>query len=237
VTHGGGRGGFEVIAPEATGRVCALPENPNSMAEQLRALRLAITDWVVKNTPPPDSRYPTLAAGDLAPPVHNAMGFPAIAGAPLPDNLINPLSDYDFGSQFRYTDLSGFIEKQPPAIRGTIPLLVPRTNSDGNEASGIPSVLHQAPLGTYLGWNVAKSGYLQGRGCGFQGGVIPFSRTKAERLSRDDPRPSLEERYGSHEAYVSRVRDAARRMVQQRFLLPDDAERVIREAEASRVLQ
>jgi hypothetical protein len=116
-------------------------------------------------------------------------------------------------------------------------MLVPKTDADGNEVSGIPSVLHQAPLGTYLGWNVTASGYYKGRACGFAGGLIPFAKTKEQRLASGDPRPSLEERYGTHERYVERVREAAKRLVQQRFLLPDDAERLIREAEASEVLR
>lgn len=237
VTHGGGRGGFQVIAPGSTGRGCELPDNPNSTAEAMRALRVALTDWVVKSAPPPDSRYPTLRAGELAPPVHGAMGFPVIPGVPLPDDLINALPIYDFGTSFQYNDLSGSISIQPPIIRGTVPQLAPKTDVDGNEVGGIPSVLHQAPLGTYLGWNVTASGYLKGRGCGFSGGFIPFARTKAEREAAGDPRLSLEERYGTHEAYVARVRDAAKRLVAQRFLLLDDADRLIREAEASAVLR
>jgi hypothetical protein len=237
VTHNGGRGGFQLIAPTSAGGGCELPSNPNSMAEGLRALRLALTDWVVKNTPPPDSRYPTLAAGQLVRPAHEAMHFPAIPGAPLPDNLINALPDYDFGSTFKYNDLSGAIAIQPPAVRQIIPLLVPKTDEDGNEVGGIPSPLHQAPLGTYLGWNVTASGYNKGRGCGFAGGFIPFARTKEERLAAGDPRPSLEERYGTHEKYVARVREAAQRLVRQRFLLQGDADRIVREAEASAVLR
>jgi len=237
VTHGGGRGGFQVIEPGAAGRGCALPDNPNSTAETMRALRLALTDWVVKNVAPPDSRYPTLAAGQLVPPTHAAMGFPVIPGEPLPDNLINALPNYDFGAAFRYNDLSGSISVQPPPIRGTIPMLVPKTDADGNEVSGIPSVLQQAPLGTYLGWNVTASGYLKGRGCGFSGSFIPFARTAEQRLASGDPRPSLEERYGTHEAYVSKVQAAARALVEQRFLLKDDADRIVREADASAVLK
>lgn len=237
VTHGGGRGGFQVIAPGTAGRGCALPDNPNSTAESMRALRQALTDWVVKNTPPPASSYPTLAAGELVAPSHGAMGFPVIPGFPLPDNLINALPIYDFGTSFHYNDLSGTISIQPPVIRGAIPMLVPRTDADGNEVGGVPSVLHQAPLGTYLGWNVTASGYLKGRGCGFSGGFIPFARTKTEREANGDPRPSLEEHYGSHEAYVARVRDAAKRLMERRFLLQDDADRLIREAEASAVLR
>jgi hypothetical protein len=52
-----------------------------------------------------------------------------------------------------------------------------------------------------------------------------------------DPRPSLEERYGTHEAYVAKVRAATARLVRDRFLMPDDAERLVREAEASNVLR
>lgn len=236
VTHGGGRGGFHPLAPGTEGTSCALPDNPNPMGESLRALRVALTDWVVRNTPPPASRYPTLAAGQLVNPNHVSMGFPVIPGVPLPDNLINGLPDYDFGGAFRYPDLSGAIIAQPPVIRGTIPLLVPRTDSDGNEPVGVASVQHQVPLGTYLGWNVTKAGYYKGRGCGFQGGFIPFAKTKQDRMASGDPRLSLEERYGSHEAYVRKVRQTARRMVEEHFLLPDDADRLTREAEASDVL-
>ena len=235
VTHGGGRGGFETET--RAGRGCALQDNPNSTAETMRALRLALTDWVVKGATPPPSRYPTLAAGELVAPVHGAMGFPAIPGAPLPDGMINPFWVYDFGPGLAYNDLSGAIAMQPPVVRGFVPMLVPRTDEDGNEEGGVASVWHQAPLGTYLGWNVTASGYLKGRGCGFAGGFLPFARTKAERAASGDPRRSLEERYGTHEGYVAKVKESARRLVAERFLLADDAERIVREAEASGVLR
>ena len=32
-----------------------------------------------------------------------------IPGVPLPDGVINPLYDYDFGPQFHYNDLAGVI--------------------------------------------------------------------------------------------------------------------------------
>ena len=235
VTHGGGRGGFSTAA--APGRDCVLADNPNPSSDTMRALRRALTDWVVKGVAPFQSRYPTLAAGELVKPGHTAMGFPVIPGVPMPDHLINALPDYDFGPGFRYGDLSGAIAVQPPTIRGFIPLLVPKTDADGNEVGGIPSVLHQAPLGTYTGWNVTASGYWKGRGCGFAGGFIPFARTRAERMAAGDPRLSLEERYGTHEAYVTKVRTAARRLVGQRFLLPEDADRLVREAESSDILR
>jgi hypothetical protein len=237
VTHGGGRGGFRITSRISGGAGCELPNNSNSTTEMMRALRLALTAWVVDDTAPPESRFPTLAHGDLVPPDHRAMGYPVIPGLPLPDNLINVLPNYDFGSIFTYADLSGAISIQPPRTLGVVPQVVPRTDSDGNETSGIPSVFQQVPLGTYLGWNVTASGYLRGRGCGFAGGFIPFAKTKQERLATGDPRPSLEERYGTHEAFVAHVRDASRHLVEERFLLQEDADRFVREAEASDVLR
>jgi len=54
---------------------------------------------------------------------------------------------------------------------------------------------------------------------------LPFAKTKAERLAKGDPRPSLEERYGSHAAYVQRVSEVVRELLQARLLLPEDAPR------------
>ena len=114
---------------------------------------------------------------------------------------------------------------------------MPKVNADGNEVGGVPTVLHQAPLGTYLGWNVARGGFFKGHNAGFAGGFIPFARTRAERTDAGDPRPSLEERHRDHAGYAAAVKAAAERLAKQRFLLPDDAARLVREAEASDVLR
>ena len=176
-THGGGRGSFSTD-PIAAPTVCDLSGNPNPESESMRALIVALTNWVTKNSEPPPSVYPRLDRGELVRPEHNAMGFPLIPGAPLPDNMINALPDYDFGKDFKYSDLSGVMTMQPPAIKRFFPLLVPKVDADGNENSGVASHLLQAPLGTYLGWNVTRSGFYKGRGCGFAGGFIPFAKTK-----------------------------------------------------------
>ena len=236
VSHGGGRGGFDANPPRPAAG-CQLPANPNPSSETLRALTLALIDWVVKGTPPPPSQYPRLDRGELAAPTQAALGFPAIPGAPLPDGLINPMYEYDFGRAFHYNDLSGVTGMQPPPIRQVLPSLVPRVDDDGNETSGVGSVLHQAPLGTYLGWNVVAEGFSKGTSCGQTGGYIPFAKTKTERLAAGDPRLSLEERYGTHEKFVASVRAAAARLVRDRFLLREDADRLIAEADRSAVLK
>lgn len=234
VTHGGGRGGFALTSGGAPG--CTLPANPNPASDTYNALFDALVQWVTHDVPPPPSSYPTLAAGDLVAPTAAAMGFPTIPGQPLPDGHLNTLLQYDFGASFNAADLSGAIDLQPPHVVRALPSLVPRTDADGNEIAGIRSVLMQAPLGTYLGWNVTAEGFEAGQGCGFQGGYIPFATTKIERLARKDPRLSLEERYGTHANYVARVKAAADRLVSERYLLPEDADRIVHEAQTSNVL-
>jgi hypothetical protein len=236
VTHGGGPGGFSTAAPRPPNR-CELPANPNPSSDTLRALMVALVDWVAKGAAPPPSQYPRLDQNQLTLPTQAAMGFPIVPGVPLPDGNINPLYDYDFGAGFHYNDLSGVIAMEPPAIKQVLVSLVPKVDADGNETTGVASVLHQAPLGTYVGWNVFAEGYSKGRNCGLVGGYIPFAKTKEERTAAGDPRPSLEERYHNHAGYVAVVQTAAKKLVEQRFLLADDADRLVREAEASDVLR
>lgn len=130
---------------------------------------------------PPPSRYPTIAGGDLVSPTLHAIGWPTIPNAPSPDGKFNQFFDYNSGRSFDYRDLSGVLNRQPPASRETIPPLVPRVDKDGNEASGVPSVQLLVPLGAYTGWNEAAAGFERGGGSGFFGGSIPFARTEAER--------------------------------------------------------
>ena len=172
----------------------------------------ALIGWVTKGTPMPPSRYPTIADGTLVPDTSAAMGFPAIPGKPSPENLVHPLLDYDLGSRFNYQDASGVLT-QAAAGQADAAAAGAKVDADGNEMAGVKSPLQMAPLGTYTGWNVMASGPFKGQMCLFAspvGGFIPFAKTKAERLASGDPRPSLEERYRTHDGYVAAVSAAAR---------------------------
>jgi hypothetical protein len=74
-------------------------------------------------------------------------------------------------------------------------------------------------------------------GCESDGQHIPFKATKAERLAVGDPRLSLAERYKNHAGYVKEFRKAAEKLEKQRFLLSEDVQRYVDEAEASAVLR
>ena len=104
-------------------------------------------------------------------------------------------------------------------------------------------------MGTYVGWNLATTGWYGPNasngpgsvgqvfaGAGNSGGYWPFWDTRANRLAAGDPRPSLEERYGTHAGYVCVVTRAVNVAVQKRFLLPSEAPTLIANAAASNVL-
>ena len=76
-----------------------------------------------------------------------------------------------------------------------------RSTATATRSRACKPLLGQLPLGTYTGWNVTTNGFYKGQACAFTGGFIPFAKTKAERLANNDPRPSLEERYGIVHAY------------------------------------
>ena len=59
---------------------------------------------------------------------------------------------------------------------------------------------------------------------------MPFARTKAERDASGDPRPSIEERYTSHEAYVAAVQKVCEERVRDRLMLREDADRFVESA-------
>lgn len=259
--HGGGAGGFDTSLPgvglPTVGATCpgnnfgtgVLPANPVPHTETVNALRVHFRNWVMRGTEPPPSRWPTLAArpgesrGTLALANKEAIGFPTLpqlrATVPEPD-FIMPVLDYDWGPAFNPTDGSGVASNAPPPIRQVLRMFAPRVDADGNELGGVPVVLLEAPLGTYLGWNITAGGarpFHQGQICNYVGGMLPFARTAQERSTNGDPRLSLQERYGSHDGYVAAVRKAADKAQAQGFLLAEDAARLIQAAEASAVLR
>ena len=250
--HWGGGGGFDSSLPGVglpkTGAMCpgnnfgqgTLPANPVSHTETVNALRVHLRNWVMKGTPPPPSRYPLLRNGQLGVASKAGIGFPTLPGlratVPEPD-FIMPVHDYDFGPQFNALDGSGVPTVTPPRIRQSLPMLAPKVDLDGNEIGGVPVVLLDAPLGTYLGWNVTAKGFHKDQICNYVGGMIPLATTAADRIANGDPRPSLQERYGSHDGYVAAVRRATERAMAEGFLLPLDAQALLSAADKSAVLK
>lgn len=224
---------------EAPFGACYQQSNPNPYTWTMRALLDALTRWVRDGTLPPPSQVPTIAAGTLVAP--DAVRFPEIpatdyGGVERPEvrflAVNNPLAVYDRGPGYKAGMMTGVITRDPPGVGDArYQVLVPQVNADGNDLGGIRGLFVQVPIGTYTGWNLFRDDWFTNGFCTLLGSFIPFAATRADRERTGDPRPSIEERYKSREAYVAAIRETAAKLVAARFLLPEDAERLVAVAE------
>jgi hypothetical protein len=200
--------------------ICKHLANPNPYRETVRALLVAMEAWIVDGKLPPPTRFPRVSDHTLVPPwPESAFGFPKIPG----------LTYTGKHSELHIKDFSVQPPQNIPGTRYTI--LVPKVDADGNDIGGIRSVAVQVPLATYIGWNQRREGLMENELCGNWGAYFPFAKTAADRDA--DPRPSLQERYGTQAGYVAKVEEASQKLVSEGFLLPDDAARIVQEARQS----
>jgi hypothetical protein len=212
---------------------CQLRSNSNPFIHGQRALLVALHEWIVDKRSPPPSLYPTIRAGTLVP--VGQIHYPYVpASAFSPAGVALQKFYLDRGPLFNVADISG-VMSEPPAPGAAYPVLMPQVDADGNTLDGLRNTNVEAPLGTYVGWNVRKAGFSEGDSCDLTGAFIPFARTLAERLAAGDPRPSLQERYPTHQDYVARIAAAAGSLVERRLLLPQDAAQIISQANAAAV--
>jgi hypothetical protein len=199
--------------------------NVVSTSPLFRVLLDHLDRWATEGSPPPASRIPRRADGSLATIEEWRTAFPRIPGVAIPREP-NRLPLYDYGPRVE----EGYIDNDPPdpAARGEeYVVLVPAVNADGNEGAGISMPLVRVPLGTYTGWNIRAPGQSPGVLAGLEGSTIPFPTSEAEREATGDPRPSLQERYPVPGDHARLIADAARRLVEEGFLLDEDNERIV----------
>jgi hypothetical protein len=220
----------------AAGAACRYPVNGRRSTRNavFRALLVVLDDWADRGVAPPASRYPTVDAGTLVTLAEAAAAFPKLPGVQFP-TVANQLQLLDFGPSFNAA--GGKLTVLPPKRGERYELRVPKPEADGTDSGGIRTVDVAAPVGTNLGWNLRPDGSRETDLCWLSGSFIPLARTRAERMAAHDDRLSLEERYGDHAGFVQAVRIAARQLVNGRFLLAEDADTMIAEAEQSGILR
>lgn len=106
-----------------------------------------------------------------------------------------------------YEPYKMILDGEPPKVVGTYPALVPQVGPDGNEISGIRQPRVAVPLATYTGWNLRDPsvGFPEARQS-FTGSYIPFSKNP----------------YRDKVEYLGRYTDATLKLMDQRFLIPED---------------
>ena len=203
-TQHGGKAGM----PRDNGP-CVAPRNWHDPMTAIRALLVALDEWVVSGRAPPDSRLPTIAGGTLV--CDKDVAFPAIPGLTRPKgaNDVYPLTDW--------------ADPHPPT--GKWGPLVPQVDAIGNETGGLLLPDIAVPRGTFTGWNLYKEPYPAGELADRDGTFLAFAETEAARAAAGDPRPSLAARYGDGGAYTAQRRLAVDALRAARLLLAKDADR------------
>ncbi|MDH3662141.1 MAG: alpha/beta hydrolase domain-containing protein [Alphaproteobacteria bacterium] len=193
----------------------------------MRALLPAMQRWLESGEAPPDSVYPTFAAGTLGSVADYIERFPKIPDFSLPSaNLAPPR--LELGPHFRE---HGIVDRQPAGFGPRFVTAVPLPDADGIDQGGIRLPGLAAPLATHTGWNLRRAEIgAAGKLARWSGSMLPFIEGEADRAAAGDPRPSLEARYGSREAYALAIERAAHGLVDGGYLLEADLSEVTRAA-------
>jgi hypothetical protein len=207
--------GFPPVDAQRMDGARAWRGDPLDQRLALRALLVALTDWVKDGAAPPASTYPRLRDGTLV--RADTRRNPHIPGVAFPAAPYTPhrlsFSDDD--------ETRGIIVREPPVVGAPYTVLVPRADSLGNELGGIQSVELRVPLASYLPWQLRTVSPID-RLVSFQGTFVPLQRVEADRRAIGDGRPSIERLYPSRQAFLAAVDRATRTLASKRFLLAED---------------
>jgi hypothetical protein len=170
----------------------------------------------------------------MVPPDQASTGFPDIPGVNYSD-FYNAMGEKDYGPGVR--ENRGVITNWHPSFLASYEVLLPKVDEVGIDLDGVRVLQAGVPIATLTGWNVRAAPYAEGDLCGLNGMYLPLPETTQDAAAAGDPRPSLEELYGSHGGYVAEVARYAARQVRKHYLLPKDARQAIVDAAEGDVLR
>ncbi len=204
----------------------------------LRALWVALDDWMSNGTAPPPSAVPSIDRGTavfantgayssigLGTAPQALVGYPALpANLGLYSGLVTVRPRMDFGAQFD----KGIATTLPGTpTNGYYPNSVPKVDNYGNDLAGVRLPEVTWPTATNSGWALRSPGFggkADGTdGCEAAGQSVPFAKTAATKLP-GDPRPALSELYVNPADLYAKRKVAAQALQTQRLLLTNDVE-------------
>ena len=203
-TQHGGKAGM----PRDAGP-CTNPRNWHDPMPAIRALLIALDEWVVSGREPPPSRLPRIADGSLVPRGGGCLAEAFRAGAAAR------------GRRRRATRRLDTIRSGPHAagMRWCRKLMPMATRSPASACRTSQCRAERTPVGT-----CTRHRFREGELADREGTYLAFAATLADRKQSGDPRASLTERYPDHEAYVARVQEVVAALQRDRLLLDEDAE-------------
>ncbi|MBN4059850.1 hypothetical protein JYT80_00765, partial [bacterium AH-315-I11] len=194
-----------------------LSNNPLNYWWHMRALLVALTDWVTDDVEPPASAHPRLGDNTLVRP--EQVNFPDIPG-------VHTLINVNAG-----TRVANSLLENEGGVGAALPLLVPQVDQNGNDMSGLLHPELIVPLATYTGWNFSSPE----RGDPDQlfplaGSYIAFTPNRETRESLNDPRLSIAERYSDKQDFLNQISNVTQEIIEQRYLLAADKGAIIERA-------
>jgi hypothetical protein len=194
-----------------------------------RATLVNLDRWASDGVEPPPSAHPRLSDGTAVSRTTVYDTFERLPG------IGRHIPDETRAIHIRKVDVGPLAEQgittHPVAEGEALPTLVSAVDDDGNELGGIRLPDLTVPIGTHTGWNPRdpETGAPE-QIMPMQGMSLFFARTAAERAANHDPRPSIAERYPGRDAYLDRVREAARGLADARYILEEDIEVCVADA-------
>lgn len=199
---------------------------PNDLRYGMRALLLALNNWITTGANPPASRYPRIDKGTLV--AAESVKFPAIPGVKHPTSMRQTYR-VEYGPEYAAKKIIRF---QPPKVGRPYVAKVPQVDADGNEQDGLRMPEIAVPLGTYTGWNPRNPATgAPDQLVDFFGSYFPFAKTEVDQKAANDPRRPISARYKNREDYVRQVEKAAQTLVSGGYLLPQDLPALRKRAE------
>jgi hypothetical protein len=190
----------------------------------MRAFLINLDRWASEGIEPPPSVFPRLADGTAVRRETVLDTFRKLPGVALLDPAQMPaLRRLDLGSNTEQG-----IARLPAQTGEPYPSFVSDVDGDGNELVGIRLPDVSVPVAAHTGW-VPRHPETGGAGqvLDMMGTSLPFAATEAERREREDPRPSIAERYRDRDAYAAQAQSAAQKLARDGYILDEDVELVV----------
>ena len=176
----------------------------------IRAALSNLLAWVKDDLEPPPSAYPCVSDGTAVTRPQLLGSLTEIVGLALPSSAgLNRIRPLELGSASE-TGIAWFPSN---SVGKPYESIVSAVNEDGNEIAGIAMPDISVPIGTHTGFNPRhpRSGGV-GQLVEYVGSTQFFEADEIER------------RYGDRSTYLRLIREAAEKLVQERYLLVGDVE-------------
>ena len=226
-----GTGSFPPNSVRADGVKGNLPFNAVDYTPLLRAALSNLDNWIRDGSAPPESKHPNFSECSAVDSLSLLTRFKEVPGVRVPSKVLNAMM-LDYGSDLT----KGRTTKLPPVEGKTYPALVSDVDETLNEISGIRLPDIAVPVSTNTGWNprhedIGNKELFIGITGGLAGWSLPLPVTEKDKIKFEDPRPSIQSLYPTKGDYMERVVCEIDRLIEEKYVLPEDKEMIKNQAE------